>query len=93
MRNPCLNGGTCINTLGSYDCRCLEGFVGKNCEIDYDDCKSCNNSSLFLKFDYIGVVHMWFIFSLCPHLYLRALNFHQCFTRFYKNSCLIVLIS
>ncbi|XP_013389640.1 tolloid-like protein 2 isoform X1 [Lingula anatina] len=31
--NPCLNGGTCYNGIGSkYQCRCLIGFSGRRCE-------------------------------------------------------------
>lgn len=29
---PCLNGGTCSNKPGSYQCACASGFDGKNCE-------------------------------------------------------------
>uniref|UniRef100_A0A8C9W1B0 Cadherin EGF LAG seven-pass G-type receptor 2 n=1 Tax=Scleropages formosus TaxID=113540 RepID=A0A8C9W1B0_SCLFO len=31
-RNPCLNGGTCVNRWGSYRCGCSLGFGGRNCE-------------------------------------------------------------
>uniref|UniRef100_A0A3B3VLV2 Protein jagged-2-like n=1 Tax=Poecilia latipinna TaxID=48699 RepID=A0A3B3VLV2_9TELE len=31
---PCKNGGTCMNTEpDEYDCACLDGYSGKNCEI------------------------------------------------------------
>lgn len=32
-RNPCQNGGTCINTDGSYSCRCTQYWQGENCQI------------------------------------------------------------
>ena len=30
--NICLNGGTCTNTYGAYECLCLQGFNGTTCE-------------------------------------------------------------
>ena len=32
LDRPCLNGGSCTNTTGSYVCKCLQGFHGINCE-------------------------------------------------------------
>ena len=29
---PCLNGGSCIDGINSYKCKCEPGFDGKNCE-------------------------------------------------------------
>lgn len=28
---PCLNGGTCTNTIGSYTCTCAPRFIGLTC--------------------------------------------------------------
>jgi hypothetical protein len=38
--NPCHNGGVCKDLLGSYECECLSGFTGDNCEINIDECES-----------------------------------------------------
>lgn len=29
---PCLNGGRCVNTDGSFQCSCKDGFTGSRCE-------------------------------------------------------------
>eukprot|EP00795_Rhopilema_esculentum_P000716 gene716-10430_t len=31
--SPCKNGASCIETLQSYRCQCIDGYGGKNCEI------------------------------------------------------------
>ena len=42
---PCHNGGTCINDVGTYTCQCASGFSGSNCDINNDDCigNQCEN--------------------------------------------------
>lgn len=37
---PCKNGGTCINTIGSYYCQCYEHYQGNDCSIPIDSCIS-----------------------------------------------------
>ena len=44
MANPCLNGATCLNVFGSYHCRCINGWEGKDCAINTDDCELSSES-------------------------------------------------
>ncbi|KAL0271771.1 UNVERIFIED_CONTAM: hypothetical protein PYX00_008763 [Menopon gallinae] len=37
-RDPCLNGGTCLDRYLGYECRCPEGWEGKKCEKDVNEC-------------------------------------------------------
>lgn len=32
---PCMNGGTCIDGINSYSCRCSADFTGVRCEKGY----------------------------------------------------------
>jgi len=43
--NPCLNGGSCRDSFGSYVCDCPLGFTGRHCEININDCENapCRN--------------------------------------------------
>lgn len=43
--NLCQNDGGCVNTVGSYECKCKAGFTGKDCGVNIDDCekKPCQN--------------------------------------------------
>lgn len=50
--NPCLNGGTCLNLLGSYHCLCPHNWKGTNCDTDVNECQtntgtlnSCQNGA------------------------------------------------
>ena len=29
---PCENGGTCEDRINSYNCTCVPGYIGKDCE-------------------------------------------------------------
>ncbi|XP_035673688.1 neurogenic locus Notch protein-like isoform X2 [Branchiostoma floridae] len=44
LSNPCMNGGTCQNQGDGYNCSCVTGFYGNNCD-DIDECASnpCSN--------------------------------------------------
>ena len=47
QRNPpCSNSATCINNgLGDYLCQCLDGYTGKNCDTEINECdpNPCQN--------------------------------------------------
>ncbi|XP_069560144.1 sushi, nidogen and EGF-like domain-containing protein 1 isoform X4 [Brachyistius frenatus] len=45
LSQPCLNGGTCRNKMGSYQCVCSDGFSGNRCQTVEDPCvlKPCGN--------------------------------------------------
>uniref|UniRef100_A0A8D2ZIQ1 Sushi, nidogen and EGF-like domains 1 n=1 Tax=Scophthalmus maximus TaxID=52904 RepID=A0A8D2ZIQ1_SCOMX len=40
VSQPCLNGGTCQNKGGSYQCVCSDGFSGNRCQTDINECLS-----------------------------------------------------
>jgi len=40
VTSPCQNGGTCFNEPGNYSCECPDGYTGKNCEVEIDECES-----------------------------------------------------
>lgn len=52
--NPCEHAGKCMNTLGSFECQCLQGYTGPRCEVDVNECVSspCQNDATCL--DQIG---------------------------------------
>ena len=36
----CLNGGTCLDGIGDYTCLCVDGFGGRHCGQDINECAS-----------------------------------------------------
>lgn len=40
--NPCMNGGTCAENGGGYDCACLTQYSGPNCESKHYYLSSCS---------------------------------------------------
>lgn len=43
---PCKNSATCIDLFGDYFCQCTDGWVGKDCNEDIDECKLYTGTSL-----------------------------------------------
>ena len=40
VSNPCMNGGSCVNTKESYRCECARGYKGVNCQNEINECLS-----------------------------------------------------
>uniref|UniRef100_A0A4W3K6J7 Crumbs cell polarity complex component 1 n=1 Tax=Callorhinchus milii TaxID=7868 RepID=A0A4W3K6J7_CALMI len=38
--NPCRNNGRCEDMVGYYQCNCLSGWTGLNCEVNINECQS-----------------------------------------------------
>lgn len=45
--DPCHNGGSCSDGIGTFFCECLAGFRGPKCEEDINECASnpCKNGA------------------------------------------------
>lgn len=45
--NPCQNGGNCTDVYNGYQCTCVAGTSGTNCETDIDECATtpCQNGA------------------------------------------------
>lgn len=45
--DPCHNGGSCSDGVGTFFCECLAGFRGPKCEEDINECASnpCKNGA------------------------------------------------
>lgn len=70
--NPCEHGGRCINTKGSFQCKCLQGYEGPRCEMDVNECMSnpCHNDATCL--DQIGGFHCICMPGMCIESFLSG---------------------
>lgn len=43
----CHNGGSCVDKLASFECKCAKGYSGPYCAIDINECASwpCLNNA------------------------------------------------
>ena len=75
--NQCLNGGTCMEVMGSHSCLCMEGFSGSVCESEllFHDVV-CSETSLYcfyttfsvsnnicISVSQLWLVSIWFLIS------------------------------
>lgn len=71
---PCLNNGTCINTLGSYVCNCSKGWQNKDCKEgqnkNHNIIISCKHTIHSLKINlffslllhiHVNLCELWFL--------------------------------
>lgn len=44
----CLNGGSCHNNFENFTCECADGFAGRHCEININECEGqvCHNNGI-----------------------------------------------
>ena len=42
VNHTCLNGGSCIDDVNNYTCRCVAGFKGDHCETSKTFCNFIN---------------------------------------------------
>ena len=53
QHSPCQNGATCKDKIADYQCVCAEGWTGRNCAVDINECElgfcqngaTCKNSN------------------------------------------------
>uniref|UniRef100_A0A672LV85 Protein jagged-1 n=1 Tax=Sinocyclocheilus grahami TaxID=75366 RepID=A0A672LV85_SINGR len=48
LSEPCLNGGSCVESSQGFECQCAPGWTGPSCNINEDDCSPnpCNHSGV-----------------------------------------------
>ena len=53
LANPCGEGNGCTNKKNTYECSCLGGFTGSNCEIPPNFClaHNCSNGATCQSLD------------------------------------------
>ena len=64
--DPCENGGSCDDEVNDYDCECPPEWMGKDCDVDVDECSQtprvCENGGTCNNID-------WGYNCNCPDFY------------------------
>lgn len=81
--NMCMNGGTCVDTIGSYYCKCDQGWEGVQCEISQYHC---------LKVGIFAKLHNFWI--ICSSIFGFGIFLLQIkMSVMYRTSvCMVVLV-
>ena len=79
--NPCENGGTCIDELGSYQCLCSCGYVGKNCQ-SKQRAKGRQNKKGRNHLDW---TYSLFVLQVCQSVCIRLVCCSKCQKFEHKN--------
>lgn len=81
LMNPCINAESCTNHPGDYHCKCREGWTGKNCDQNINDCVGqCKNGATCI--DLVNNYHCacqsgftgWYLTNFCG--VPRIMNLH-----------------
>ena len=64
--NQCLNGGTCMEVMGSHSCLCMEGFSGSVCESELlFHLVVCTKTSCTSRVHCVLDHYLYFSFIIC----------------------------
>ena len=81
-----MNGGTCYNKPGSYECKCTSGYDGEHCE---NGESLSSNTYLRISFSFLE----WFLFIQIDWYKIYYLIFSNPFTEIIFAECAIVMQS
>ncbi len=64
--NPCLNGASCVDKFNAFECQCLSGFRGAQCQLSVDECQyqPCMNGGCTLTRESFCFAVLGLIFSV-----------------------------
>ena len=64
VSRPCRNAGVCYNTYGGFNCDCADGFTGRTCTEDIDECQLQVKFKLSSYFLFYSLLHKGKLISI-----------------------------